>query len=421
MAHPYAYLRKSSVHNDQRDLSPETQEREVRDLAARHNDNGDRLTILADWDISGRGKYTEKRANYLRLKAAIESGECSAVYSYSLSRLGRSVAELSKLFDLCHERGVPVRLVADSVDTSTASGRLLANVLASVAQFEAEVAGERVAGMYATKREKGEAIRTRKRYGEREGQDIDDVLRAYDEAGTFSGAARLLNERGVAPSSGKPRRLVAADGTVTERRVWWASSVAVVVKHARPALATRPTRQGERGGEGFLLTKLLRCGTCGSMLTGSRIPGRKGDKVYVRYACRFGESSPHPRVAVAENQLIDWIKAEAARLRIPYDTLDMEAANDKRARLEAQRKAIGDALVDGLYTRAQARERSVTIDAQLAALERTTTSVDIPKVVDWSMPTATVNGILRGLWQEVQLGTDLRPVRALWWVEDWRA
>jgi len=81
---PYAYRRKSSV----RDTSPETQEREVRALARLHGDNGANLTILADWDISGSGRFTKKRAAYQQLVTTIESGACSAVYSYGLSRLG---------------------------------------------------------------------------------------------------------------------------------------------------------------------------------------------------------------------------------------------------------------------------------------------------------------------------------------------
>src|SRR3954449_8490660 len=120
----YAYMRKSSVRDFAKDVAPETQEREVRGLAARHGDRDDALVMLADWDVSGRGQFTKKRVGYLRLVNEIESGHCSAVYSYSLSRLARSAAELAKLFDLCKARGVPIRLVADVVDTSTASGRM---------------------------------------------------------------------------------------------------------------------------------------------------------------------------------------------------------------------------------------------------------------------------------------------------------
>lgn len=417
MARPYAYLRKSVIRRDTRTLSPETQEAEVRRLAAYHNDNGERLLIEADWDISGRKQFTEKRPGFQRLLAAIRSGECSAVYSYSLSRISRSASVLSEFFDECQARGVPVRLVADSIDTSTASGRLMAGFLGAIAQFEADVAGERVSAMYERKRENGEEIRTRKRYGEHEGDDLQAVLDAYDEAGTYSGAARLLNERRVKPSSARSRRK-ALDGSDAPA-AWWASSVGVVVQQARPELVGRQSRQGQRSGD-FMLAKLLRCGTCGSMLTGSRLPLRSGLR-YVRYACRFAESSPHERVTVTEKQLLPWIMAEAARLRIDATDVEMEKANEERNRLEAQRKAIGDALVDGLYTRAQARDRAAAIDARLAALNRTTTTAPIPEQIDWSWPTSTINGILRAMWQEVRLGTDLRPVKAEWWVPEWRA
>ena len=67
MGRPFAYLRKSRVNNLDASLAPETQERTVREMAQRFGDNGDRLHVLADWDISGAAKYTRKRAGYLEL------------------------------------------------------------------------------------------------------------------------------------------------------------------------------------------------------------------------------------------------------------------------------------------------------------------------------------------------------------------
>src|SRR5680860_31999 len=127
----FAYLRKSSVHDPTREVSYEVQEAAVRELAKRHGDSGKSLTILSDWNISGR-KGRDQRPGYSQLLDAIEDGRCSAVYSYSLSRLGRSLPELARLIEDCEKRRIPVRLSVDAVDTSTASGRLLANVLGSV-------------------------------------------------------------------------------------------------------------------------------------------------------------------------------------------------------------------------------------------------------------------------------------------------
>src|ERR1035437_2462679 len=111
-------------------------------MAARHGDAAG-LVILSDWDKSGRlGR--DKRPGYDALWRAIEGGTCSALYSYSMSRIARSVSELTRLFETCSARNIPVRLEADSVDTSTASGVMVAHILASDAAFETQVSGERM-------------------------------------------------------------------------------------------------------------------------------------------------------------------------------------------------------------------------------------------------------------------------------------
>ena len=122
MGTAYTYLRKSVIRRDERTVSPETQERVVRTLAVRHDDNGSRPDDPRRWDVSGRLAKTSKRPGYLALVAAIESGDCSAVYSYSLWRLARSVSERSRLFDLCEDRGVPILLVADNLRSGLGNG-----------------------------------------------------------------------------------------------------------------------------------------------------------------------------------------------------------------------------------------------------------------------------------------------------------
>ena len=130
----YAYLRKSSVRDMEHDQSHEYQEHAVRELAERNGDDS-QLVILSDWDKSGR-LGPEDRPGYAALLEAIRSGHATAVYSYSLSRLARSVKELSSLIESCDRARVPVRLYADHVDTATASGKLLTHVRGAVAQAE---------------------------------------------------------------------------------------------------------------------------------------------------------------------------------------------------------------------------------------------------------------------------------------------
>lgn len=402
MAKAFGYMRKSSVKDLARDAAPLTQEREVRALAARHGD-ADGLTILADWDVSGSRKKTDKRTGYLALRAAIDRGEASAVYSYSLSRLGRSVQELSRLFDLCIDRGVPIRLVADAVDTSTASGRMLANILASVAQFESDVASERQHARNDTKRERGESLRTQRLYGEKAGDDVEAVMAAFREAGTFAGAARLLNAQGVRARSSE--------------RGWWASSVAVVVSRLDPQVgARRPTRGARAGRSAFTLARLLKCPTCGSMLTGSSLPRSRrpgmpssGDRV-TRYACRFAESMPHPRVAVSEHLILPLVDAEAARWIERPDEGDAVDAAARRADLEARRRRLEEGWLAGILTdKADVRRQTAEIDAELNRMSAAgeIQTIDFSKIDE--------NATLRDIFDEIHLDPKtFRPVGFTW-------
>ena len=84
------------------------------------------------------------RPGWNQLADAIRTGKVSAVVVWRLDRLGRTASGLTTLFDELRQRKVNLVSLKDGLDLSTPAGRLMANVLASVAQFETEVRGERV-------------------------------------------------------------------------------------------------------------------------------------------------------------------------------------------------------------------------------------------------------------------------------------
>ncbi|MGA2065862.1 MAG: recombinase family protein [Thermoguttaceae bacterium] len=63
---------------------------------------------------------------------------------WRLDRLGRTAAGLTALFEDLQRRQIGFEALRDKVDLSTAAGRLMANVLASVAAYENEVRSERI-------------------------------------------------------------------------------------------------------------------------------------------------------------------------------------------------------------------------------------------------------------------------------------
>ena len=60
-----------------------------------------------------------------------------------LDRLARSIPDLVKIIERIEEKQATLRILAMNLDTSTPTGRLLLNLVGSVAQFEREIMLER--------------------------------------------------------------------------------------------------------------------------------------------------------------------------------------------------------------------------------------------------------------------------------------
>jgi DNA invertase Pin-like site-specific DNA recombinase len=101
---------------------------------------------------------TMDRPGWGRLQAAIDAADVYAVVVWRLDRLGRTAKGLTALFHDLREKKINLVSLKDGLDLSTAAGRLMANVLASVAQFETEVRAERILAGQAIARAAGKVL-----------------------------------------------------------------------------------------------------------------------------------------------------------------------------------------------------------------------------------------------------------------------
>jgi DNA invertase Pin-like site-specific DNA recombinase len=79
-----------------------------------------------------------------QLEAALDfvrEGDCLVVTK--LDRLARSVAHLVAIGERLKLKGVDLKVLEQAIDTSTSTGRLMFNMLGSIAQFERELMLER--------------------------------------------------------------------------------------------------------------------------------------------------------------------------------------------------------------------------------------------------------------------------------------
>jgi site-specific DNA recombinase len=98
------------------------------------------LEVIVD---AGESAKTLNRPGMVRLLELVDARQVQTVIVAKLDRLTRSVRDLADLLERFERRGVALVSVSESLDTGTAAGRLVLNVMMSVAQWEREAIGER--------------------------------------------------------------------------------------------------------------------------------------------------------------------------------------------------------------------------------------------------------------------------------------
>jgi site-specific DNA recombinase len=113
-------------------------------------------TLLSTlYDDGGFSGGTMDRPALQRLLSDIREGKVDVVVVYKIDRLTRSLFDFAKIVEAFDARGVSFVSITQQFNTTTSMGRLTLNVLLSFAQFEREVAGERIRDKIAASKKKG--------------------------------------------------------------------------------------------------------------------------------------------------------------------------------------------------------------------------------------------------------------------------
>lgn len=93
-------------------------------------------------DVTSGSGTAANRPGMARLLQCATAGDTVVVWR--VDRLGRSLIDVLNTVNLLRERQINVRSVQDGIDPATSSGRLMLNVLATLAEYERELITERV-------------------------------------------------------------------------------------------------------------------------------------------------------------------------------------------------------------------------------------------------------------------------------------
>jgi len=100
------------------------------------------------------GKDTD-RPGFQRALGMLARGEAEAIAAAKLDRFSRSVLDFASLMERSRDEGWSVIALDLGVDTSTATGRFMASIIAAVAELERTMIGERTKAAMATLKANG--------------------------------------------------------------------------------------------------------------------------------------------------------------------------------------------------------------------------------------------------------------------------
>jgi DNA invertase Pin-like site-specific DNA recombinase len=199
------------VSTDDRGISLEAQSLKIHQYAELYD-----LAVTEVILDAGASAKTLERPGLQRVLSMLKRGETDGVLVAKLDRLTRSVRDLGLLLDTSFQ-GAELMSVAETIDTRSAGGRLILNVLTSVAQWERETISERTKEILRIKAARGLRTSGHIPYGQQLAPDgkrlleepneqwvIGQVMLHHRAGMSCAAIGRRLGDEGVISRTGRP-------------------------------------------------------------------------------------------------------------------------------------------------------------------------------------------------------------------------
>ncbi|SFU07178.1 Recombinase [Geodermatophilus amargosae] len=392
------------------------------DVVARH---GWRLVgTYVDNDVSA---YSGKpRPQYTALMEAVGTGQVDVIVAWDPDRLHRSPAELERFITVVERAGTDVTTVqAGQWDLSTASGKLIARMLGSIARHESDHKSERVRRALQQRAESGRS-HGRHAYGWNRQHAPDGSVREVvvpEEAAvvrriadallsgeSLRGVTAALNADEVpSPTGGpwtknkvrgvalRPRNagLRVHRGEIVGDGAWEAILSRDSWEQLRAVLTDPGRRTSTGSAAAHLLSGIGRCGVCGAAL---RVAINRGVPAYRCSVNAHVSRRKDDLDQLATELVIARLSAsDAGEVLTATDDPDrstaLAEADQLRARLDEAADQYADGLIDGrMLERITARLRP-----QLSEAEARSRVVDSTPLLDGLVGMPDVRAVWEGL------------------------
>jgi site-specific DNA recombinase len=354
----------------------------------------------ADDGVSGTIPLHE-RPEGRRLLEDARVGKFETVLVYRLDRLGRSLLVIVDAHDRLETAGTSLRSATEPIDTSTPSGRLIFQMLASFAEYERETIRERTrAGLHR-------AFRNGRHFGAapygyradehghlqvvpEEAEIVREIIERVAKGSSLYAEAKRLNDLGVPTPGWRYGSREKRPGS----RLWSVGSVSNIVhqsaysgthkvkansgkdvieqvvmpilddpdiqERAQAVLTENKRYPNRKNNRRYLLRGLVKCAACGAACSGH--PATSRGKKFHYYTCYAGRTNnfatgrPHKSPYVNAGWRIWYGKTLSGFLRTPGRSWSA-CANSSGAKITLQSsKRAGTSLQSGSL---QGRQRRI--------------------------------------------------------------
>jgi site-specific DNA recombinase len=202
------YTRKSSDEGLEQEFNSLDAQREASEAYIVSQRHAGWIALPDTYDDGGLSGGSMDRPALQRLLADVKNGKVQIIVVYKVDRLTRSLADFAKIVDVLDAHDASFVSVTQQFNTTTSMGRLTLNMLLSFAQFEREIAGERIRDKIAASKRKGMwmggnvplgyDVKDRKLVAnEAEASTVRKIFERYVELGSVALLRGELDARGI--------------------------------------------------------------------------------------------------------------------------------------------------------------------------------------------------------------------------------
>lgn len=345
----------------------------------------------------GSARTTKKRTNFNRMMDDVKKGFVENIVIFKLDRLTRSIIDLNNLIKELNQNDCDLHSCTENIDTTTASGRMMINLIGTFAQWESETISERVSVNMQTLAEEG-IWQSKTPYGFYLGEDKHLKINK-EEQSIFTEACKLIlggisfsqaeiiinNKYNLNWNNGfildKVRSPTTAGNIIRNGKITKNTHPPLIEENMHKKLLEIAEARSYSRAQTFtgdLFRQKIICPDCGIKLSVMSTKKNKEGKNIYHYRCHTCYKNKRKFFMAAESVLLQAFRRHISEINISYGNIDQVKTNDDKvikklqrqlAKAEEKKRRLQKAWIEGYMKDEELLSHQNEIDEEVLEIE----------------------------------------------------